>query len=110
MQENVNQQYGDRFVGIDDDDDDDDEAAQDSAPKEDDDFDMDEYTEENHLKSLEDIRANAVGHHLRVRNMPIKVSLQIMNTGSHFSEEKFNLAIVHVVLTAVFVAMAILNY
>jgi hypothetical protein len=33
-----------------------------------------------------------------------------MNTGSHFSEDKFNLAVIYVVLTFIFIAMAILNY
>jgi len=33
-----------------------------------------------------------------------------MNSGSHFSEDKFNLAVIYVVLTFIFIAMAVLNY
>ena len=56
------------------------------------------------------MRENAKEHHLKVRNMPIKVNLKILNTGSHFSEDKFNLAIVYVILLVIFIAMAILNW
>jgi len=42
--------------------------------------------------------------------MPVLVELEILNTGSHFSEDKFNLAILYAVLLFIFIALAILNY
>jgi hypothetical protein len=47
----------------------------DDVDKDDDDFDMDEYAKAHHIETLDDVKASAESHHLRVRNMPIKVHL-----------------------------------
>jgi hypothetical protein len=41
--------------------------------------------------------------------MPILIQLEILNTGSHFSEDKYNLMILYSVMLLVFIAMAFLN-
>lgn len=72
--------------------------------------DFNQMIEKNKLKSLDDFDSYARGHHLNMKNMQVVVQMKILNTGSHFSEDKFNLAVVYVVLTVIFIAMAILNY
>jgi hypothetical protein len=42
-------------------------------------------------------------------NMPIIIQLEILNTGSHFSEEKYNLMILYAILLVLFIALAHLN-
>ena len=42
--------------------------------------------------------------------MEILVQLEILNSGSHFSEEKFNLAILYSVLLVVYISLAIVNF
>ena len=42
--------------------------------------------------------------------MQILVQLEILNSGSHFSEEKFNLAILYTVLLMVYGALTVVNY
>ena len=42
--------------------------------------------------------------------MQILVQLEILNSGSHFSEEKFNLAILYAVLLMVYGALTVVNY
>ena len=71
MQENIESQYGDRFRpdGIND------LSESDDVDKDTDDFDMAEYMKEMHIENLDDIKSNAKEHHLKVRNMPIKVHL-----------------------------------
>ena len=39
--------------------------------------------------------------------MPVQVNLQILNSGSHFSEDKFNMAILYCVLIVIFGGMTI---
>ena len=45
-----------------------------------------------------------------MKNMPVVVQLQIMNSGSHFSEDKFNLAIAYWLLLIIFITLASLNW
>jgi hypothetical protein len=42
--------------------------------------------------------------------MEIVVQLEILNSGSHFSEEKFNLAILYTVLLIVYISLAVVNF
>jgi hypothetical protein len=42
--------------------------------------------------------------------MEIVVQLEILNSGSHFSEEKFNLAILYTVLLIVYISLAAVNF
>jgi hypothetical protein len=42
--------------------------------------------------------------------MEILVQLEILNSGSHFSEEKFNLAILYTVLLIVYISLAVVNF
>ena len=41
--------------------------------------------------------------------MRVLVQLEIFNTGSHFSEDKYNLMILYAIMLLVFIAMAIIN-
>jgi hypothetical protein len=45
-----------------------------------------------------------------MKNMQIIVQLSILNSGSHFSEDKYNLAILYILLLGVFVVLAIINW
>jgi hypothetical protein len=89
------------------DDDDEEDGDDDSTP---DDFDFTEYSEEHHLGSLSDFASYAKENKLAMKNMNIIVQLNILNSGSHFSEDKFNLAILYVLLLTVFVVLAFINY
>jgi len=42
--------------------------------------------------------------------MKVKIQLNIFNTGSHFSDDKYNLALLYAVLLFVFLALSITNY
>jgi hypothetical protein len=42
--------------------------------------------------------------------MKIIVQLEILNTGSHFSEDKYNLAILYLILLVIFMALGFVNY
>ena len=42
--------------------------------------------------------------------MQIIVQLNILNSGSHFSEDKYNLAILYTLLWAIFIVLAIINH
>lgn len=60
------------------------------------------------LRDYQDYVKNHRGSSLK--NVRIEVHLTIFNTGSHFSEDKFNLAIVQGVFLAVFIVLSITNY
>ena len=45
-----------------------------------------------------------------MKQMPVRVQLTIFNTGSHFSEDKFNQAITYGVFLVVFIALSCTNY
>ncbi|MFN9901253.1 MAG: hypothetical protein ACK55Z_21220 [bacterium] len=47
---------------------------------------------------------------MKIKNMEILVQLEIFNSGSHFSEEKFNLAILYTVLLVVYISLAVVNF
>jgi len=74
------------------------------------DSDFNKYSEDNHLDSIEEIGDFAKDHHLFMRNMRTKVQLTIYNSGSHFSEDKFHLAIMYGCLFVLFGALAIINW
>lgn len=42
--------------------------------------------------------------------MPVRIQLTIYNTGSHFSEDKFNLMILHFVFLLVFLGLTVYNH
>jgi len=42
--------------------------------------------------------------------MRVKIQLNIFNSGSHFSDDKYNLALLYVVLIFIFVALSATNY
>ena len=52
----------------------------------------------------------AAGHKNQMKNMQIIVQLSILNSGSHFSEDKFNLAVLYIILLGIFVALAFVNH
>ena len=81
-----------------------------SAGKEDKNFDFDKYSKDNHLDSLAEVGDFAKEHHLFMKNMIPKVQLSIYNTGSHFSEDKYHLAIMYACLLVLFGALAIYNW
>jgi hypothetical protein len=62
------------------------------------------------LTNLQDFADYARENHLKLDNMQILVQLEILNSGSHFSEEKFNLAILYTVLLMVYGALTVVNY
>jgi hypothetical protein len=62
------------------------------------------------LTNLQDFADYARENHLKLDNMQILVQLEILNSGSHFSEEKFNLAILYAVLLMVYGALTVVNY
>lgn len=68
------------------------------------------WAEDQKLKTLDDFDKYARGHHLNMKNMQVVVQMKILNTGSHFSEDKFNLAMLYGVLFIVFVALLAVNY
>jgi hypothetical protein len=74
------------------------------------DFDYDKYAEDNHLDSLSEVSDFANDHHLFMRNMQTKVQLSLYNSGSHFSEDKYHLAIMYLCLLFLFGALAIYNW
>ena len=73
-------------------------------------FDFDEYTKEHKMEKIQDFDKYAKSHDLTMKNMPILVQLKILNTGSHFSEDKFNIAVLYAVLLLIFVALAAVNW
>lgn len=62
------------------------------------------------MTNLQDFADYARENHLKLDNMQILVQLEILNSGSHFSEEKFNLAILYTVLLMVYGALTVVNY
>ena len=70
----------------------------------------DQWAEEQKLNSLEDFDRYAQGHQLKMKNMQVVVQMKILNSGSHFSEDKFNLALLYGVLFIVFVVLLGVNY
>lgn len=42
--------------------------------------------------------------------MGVVVTLEILNTGSHFSQENYNLAILYLLLLLVFIVLATINF
>lgn len=70
----------------------------------------DQWAEEQKLNSLEDFDRYARGHQLKMKNMQVVVQMKILNSGSHFSEDKFNLALLYGVLFIVFVVLLGVNY
>jgi hypothetical protein len=74
------------------------------------DFDYNKYSKDNHLDSLSEVSDFANDHHLFMRNMQTKVQLTIYNTGSHFSEDKYHLAIMYGCLFVLFAALAFINW
>ena len=62
------------------------------------------------MTNLQDFADYARENHLKLDNMQILVQLEILNSGSHFSEEKFNLAILYAVLLMVYGALTVVNY
>ena len=82
----------------------------DKADQDKEEFNFDEYTEKNHLSNINEFGEFASSHHLKLKNMPIKVQLQIFNSGSHFSEDKYHLAILYALLWMGFIALTILNH
>ena len=85
--------------------------TQDQAEDDDDDFDFNEYVEENKLESLEDFqRFSKENFKHGLKQMPIRVQLTILNTGSHFSEDKFNLCILNFIFLFIFLGLSIVNF
>ena len=74
------------------------------------DFDYNKYSKDNHLDSLAEVSDFANDHHLFMRNMQTKVQLTIYNTGSHFSEDKYHLALMYGCLFVLFAALAFINW
>lgn len=62
------------------------------------------------MKNLDDFDKYAKGHQLKMKNMQVVVQMKILNTGSHFSEDKFNLALLYTVLLIIFVVLLGVNY
>ena len=52
----------------------------------------------------------ARGHHLHMKNMQVVVQMKILNSGSHFSEDKFNMAMIYAVLLIFFIVLLVVNY
>lgn len=73
-------------------------------------FDWDNLIKQNALNSLDDFDNYARGHHLSMKNMQVVVQMKILNTGSHFSEDKFNIALLYAVLLVIFVVLLGVNY
>ena len=95
--------------------DDDDAESEEAFDKEDSyteegEFDFDEYQKSHHLDNLFDFSKYAKKNKLSLRTMPIFVQIEILNNGSHFSEDKFNLAIVQALMMLIFVALAFVNF
>ncbi len=68
-----------------------------------------QYSKDHHLETVADYSAYAQEHHLKMRNLGVVVTLEILNTGSHFSQENYNLAILYLLLLLVFTVLAIIN-
>mmetsp|Transcript_1820 Transcript_1820/g.3195 ORF Transcript_1820/g.3195 Transcript_1820/m.3195 type:complete len:164 (-) Transcript_1820:803-1294(-) len=74
------------------------------------DFSFDDFSKEHHLNDLEDFGAYAKENHLKIRSLGVVVQIEIFNNGSHFSEDKFNLALMYCLLLLIFAALAVANY
>lgn len=72
--------------------------------------DYNQWADEHRLKTLDDFDQYARGHHLSMKNMQAVVQMKILNSGSHFSEDKFNLAMLYGVLFIVFVVILAVNF
>ena len=83
-----------------------------NAKREDDedDFDFEEYAKNNKLETLEDFNQMALSKHGEMKQMSVRVWLNIYNTGSHFSEDKYNQAITYAIFLIVFMALSGANY
>lgn len=73
-------------------------------------FDFDNFTDLHHMKNLDDFDLYARNHGTKLKNMQVMVQMKVLNTGSHFSEDKFNMAILYAVLLCVFFTLLGVNY
>jgi len=46
------------------------------------DFDFEDYAKEHHLDSIEDVQRDAKKYQLKTKNMPVKVYMLVLNSGS----------------------------
>mmetsp|Transcript_24215 Transcript_24215/g.37305 ORF Transcript_24215/g.37305 Transcript_24215/m.37305 type:complete len:120 (-) Transcript_24215:830-1189(-) len=73
-------------------------------------FVFDDYIKAHHLSSLFDFAKVAKANKQSMRTMPVVVQLEVLNSGSHFSEDKFNLAIAYWLLLLIFVGLTFANF
>ena len=62
------------------------------------------------LVKLYDFAQYSKEHGNRMSSMQVLVQLDIKNNGSHFSEEKFSVAILYILLQIMFLTLAYVNW